>query len=1412
MLCEVCPANEVEDFATALLHAFDSRGKSLQLIKDAISKEIEQTDTPAGLFRGNSVATKLLSIFVRSRGIQYLQSTLGPFLNNLVTNTEACVFEIEMDRLKDHEEISENTLKCKKCVEELIESLDRTEKLFPTSFREICVTILHSVEKKFPEAKEIALSGFFLLRFICPALVAPENEGLVDKELTKPVRRTLLLLAKILQHIANSTTMKTLVVPDGPWVEEKNERLLSIIRNLAVLEETPVDDSSSQTSNNGRLLEDQFSIALHRYLYQHWDEAHHRLSMLQRKKRFSSPLNDKFSLEKETLQQNGGPSGGHFRRQQREDDMDHYRDFSNLVRIMGQPAGVQHSTHLPTTFKAVATGGTGRLADFMDRNAARDLSVIIEKRLIHEGIAKDGKPVVVISSRNYDPKEMDTELVLYRFFQVASKMWQDEFYVFWDSTGNFTMNPLPAEGRSLRDALIPPEFVHNLKKVFYYNVTSTFLPILKANICHQSNAVYMNPATTEYIFLTSANVADYFNVQSLNLDLRSQKLVSDVRLVYSNVIKVVPGHAPIPVTLKLGNEFLQIMGEVPFNYVRHWPGFTNDSFHLSEITSVYIPQTSGSPNDFILEVLGRKQIVTLQTKRRHEIVRAIQNAKSRLPEQPPKTDDGLTLTVDESVGCLLNIGFANLCSSESAVQEAAYNLLAVIPARFNIDFERELKGGPGLAIPKNEVAMAVAFSEAAARSQPSLTYNFLCEFMITHRSLPPDQGINAVLYAAPWVKNIYKHVYLKDEEKGSENTSFLIRNFLDITCRSDTDYNSLILNFWPVICFEDALAEILVDEVVGFVLDVSADLDKDVGHILAVVTSFPTLSICGTVLARIRRLLNKTLSDKERSLVDHPNWAELVVLIRLTTYLTFDSLDIVEVYLPEIFLLIISFLYTGPYELRSSLYKLLVNVLHAFSCSDKLSVERKEHVVSVWNELATGKGKVLFGLSEETRGMKYDYFVLAALSQIETCCNVLLDILSTVGTVEQGNMWRSRWCSFVMNSCFIKSHSLQCRSFLVLGCLARIEVDDVVVSQVLQVLKMAVSTDNSSLGEEYCACTVLCLTKMMDGLSENSMYPARLFWLALAILKVDNDTLFNNALLLLQSSLRTLDNLGAFKLKSLATFLLAAREPYFDEWEAVNEKERIGLSEEYFDLALCGIVLKGLEKSTTKPGTINALETLLEISAKNNVRQKGDLKNYPSYLCYVYFLYLCCRSQSDLKDLLWISGYPDDPMDSESGLESLPRLLKEYLDEESLETTICLALGARLFLASTEYDVIATRFLASISYVGRKDIAKKCMVYSMVRGKLFRLMETGSTNEMLKGTLQAAIGVLRAAQEFERLPEHRANVTKMLIEKGFEGVAKRAGALPDGGTIGAHASNKANWLSAGERTVYASLIDGLLYR
>lgn len=64
--------------------------------------------------------------------------------------------------------------------------------------------ISSAVVERFPDAKYTAVGAFIFLRFFCPAIVAPEVEGLVSAPPSKEMRRGLLLIAKVIQNLANN--------------------------------------------------------------------------------------------------------------------------------------------------------------------------------------------------------------------------------------------------------------------------------------------------------------------------------------------------------------------------------------------------------------------------------------------------------------------------------------------------------------------------------------------------------------------------------------------------------------------------------------------------------------------------------------------------------------------------------------------------------------------------------------------------------------------------------------------------------------------------------------------------------------------------------------------------------------------------------------------------------------------------------------------------------------------------------------------------------------------------------------------------------------------------------------------------------------------------------------------------------
>ena len=106
----------------------------------------------------------------------------------------------------------------------------------------------------FPSQERVAVSGFLFLRYIVPAIVSPGVlwrawlSGLVSSrcaadlfglvsEVKPKARRTLLLVSKLVQNLANGTrfgTKESFLVAANPWLDTWSPRLNGFIEDLTV--------------------------------------------------------------------------------------------------------------------------------------------------------------------------------------------------------------------------------------------------------------------------------------------------------------------------------------------------------------------------------------------------------------------------------------------------------------------------------------------------------------------------------------------------------------------------------------------------------------------------------------------------------------------------------------------------------------------------------------------------------------------------------------------------------------------------------------------------------------------------------------------------------------------------------------------------------------------------------------------------------------------------------------------------------------------------------------------------------------------------------------------------------------------------------------------------------------------------
>jgi len=189
---------------------------TLDYIKSAIRQDVDHAESEGTLFRTNSLLTAIMSNYCQRIGKQYLKNVLGPCVQWLQEST--LPFEIDPAQVDNAEVIKQNIFNMNYLANKFFKAILNSNDVIPFEVREIANTLQTAVLKRFPNSKYTAVGGFFFLRFVCPAVLAPETfDVILSDEHSAALRRPLVLVAKILQQIANDQKF------NEPHMEPLNE-------------------------------------------------------------------------------------------------------------------------------------------------------------------------------------------------------------------------------------------------------------------------------------------------------------------------------------------------------------------------------------------------------------------------------------------------------------------------------------------------------------------------------------------------------------------------------------------------------------------------------------------------------------------------------------------------------------------------------------------------------------------------------------------------------------------------------------------------------------------------------------------------------------------------------------------------------------------------------------------------------------------------------------------------------------------------------------------------------------------------------------------------------------------------------------------------------------------------------------
>eukprot|EP00002_Diphylleia_rotans_P029907 TRINITY_DN6112_c0_g1_i3.p1 TRINITY_DN6112_c0_g1~~TRINITY_DN6112_c0_g1_i3.p1 ORF type:complete len:274 (+),score=70.57 TRINITY_DN6112_c0_g1_i3:345-1166(+) len=172
------------------------------VVKSIVTQEVEATSSPKTLFRGNTIGTKFINIYTKMMAAQYLSTLLTPFVASLNAIGDKSL-ELDPSRVSAGESVEENGKQLSAIIQQLMEKIYESKSSCPIRLRYVLCHLKSETNRRFPDSKLAAVGAFLFLRLISPALTSPELSGVATEAPSAQTRRTLVLITKVIQNIAN---------------------------------------------------------------------------------------------------------------------------------------------------------------------------------------------------------------------------------------------------------------------------------------------------------------------------------------------------------------------------------------------------------------------------------------------------------------------------------------------------------------------------------------------------------------------------------------------------------------------------------------------------------------------------------------------------------------------------------------------------------------------------------------------------------------------------------------------------------------------------------------------------------------------------------------------------------------------------------------------------------------------------------------------------------------------------------------------------------------------------------------------------------------------------------------------------------------------------------------------------------
>ncbi|XP_057670020.1 neurofibromin isoform X1 [Diorhabda carinulata] len=1196
-LANVVTTSQMDELARVFVTLFDAKHLLAPLLWNMFYREVEVSDCMQTLFRGNSLGSKIMAFCFKIYGASYLQTLLEPFIAPLLDDPY-CSFEVDPARLEPNEDIEENRQSLIALTQRVFNAIVNSIDKFPPQLRSMCHCLYQVLSKRFPQAPQNnigAVGTVIFLRFINPAIVSPQEMGIVSKPVPNTVKRGLMLMSKILQNIANHVefSKEQHMLPFNDFLRAHFEIGRRFFVQIALDCET-VD----QTSHSKSFISDANVLALHRLLWNHQEKIGDYLSSSRDHKAVGRRPFDKMA----TLLAYLGPP--------EHKPVDSHMLFSAYARWSSIDMSSNHFEELMVKHNVL---------EKEEFKSIKSLNIFYQA-----GTSKLGNPVFYYIARRYKFGETNGDLLLYHVILSLKPFCHSPWEIVVDFTHTCTENRFRTEYLQKWFYVLPDVGYECLTAAYVYNCNNWVREYTKFH----DRLLLPLKGNRKMIFIDSPNkLNDYIEPDQQKLPGATLSLDEDLK-VFSNALKL--SHKDTKVAIKVGPTAIQITSSEKAKVLSH-SVLLNDVYYASEIEEVCLVDD----NQFTLTITNDSSPLSFIHNECDSIVQAIIHIRNRWELSQPET-----VTVHQKIrpkdvpGTLLNMALLNLGSSDPNLRTAAYNQLCALTATFDLKIEGQLLETQGLCIPSNNTIFIKSVSEKLATNEPHLTLEFLEECIQGFRVSSIELKHLCLEYMTPWLPNLVRFCKASEENKRQKQVAGIIEKLILLTIEETQMYPSIQAKIWGSIGQVPELIDMVLDNFIY--RSVNSGLGSPMVEIMAdtavALASANVPLVAKKIIGRLCKVVDKTCQSPTPLLEQHMMWDDIAILARYLLMLSFNnSLDVVR-HLPYLFHTVTFLVCSGSLSMRASTHGLVINIIHSLCTCTKpsFSEETRRLLRLSLDEFSLPKFYLLFGISkvksaavtafrssykhsneknEKWHGNDISFTgnqdrERLSLTSLEVITDALLEIMEACMRDIPDCDWLNSWTSLAKSFAFCFNPALQPRALIVFGCISK-SVTDRDMKHLLKILVKALESFNDIVLIE---AIVMCLTRLQPLLRPESPVHKALFWVAISVLQLDESSLYASGLALLEQNLHTLDSQGMFEEQSLENVMLQTREPL--EWHFKQLDHAMGLSfKANFHFALVGHLLKGYRHPTptTVSRTVRILTMLLTIVSKPHKRDKFEV-------------------------------------------------------------------------------------------------------------------------------------------------------------------------------------------------------------